>query len=479
MSEESENIFVNDALLKSNLTDLLGGKTPMPIEEQFVDDYGLPNDRNVSDSSEIQTEAVRDFLEEIPHWIIRWGMSVISFVLLAAFSISWFVHYPTVVNTEFRLTSENIPKAIIAKVDGRLEQLSVKENQMVKRGDILGYIESTANPAAIFVLEEELNKIDDLIEDGKYSKISIIPPSGDRNLGEVQNQYQNFQVVYGQISALFSDGFYQKRRSLLETDIAELERTNRKLEEQYKIYQRDVELAEKEFQMNQKLFSQKVIAPLEFYREESKFLAKKLPLKNIENAIINNNSLKNAKKTTILDLDNSTLQQKGSFQQNLNTLRSAIESWKNKYLLISPTDGNVYFSGLLQEKQNIKLGAEIMYIGTQKQEFFGEIRIPQTNFGKVKIGQKVLVKFQGYPFEEHGAVEGIIATISQLPSGGESPLDNTNYVATVKLPNGLKTNFNRTLSYKIGMTASAEIITEDLRLIERLFYQIRKIFVKK
>jgi HlyD family secretion protein len=264
----------------------------------------------------------------------------------------------------------------------------------------------------------------------------------------------------------------------LETDITELERTNRKLEEQYKIYQRDMELAEKEFQMNQKLFSQKVIAPLEFYREESKLLAKKLPLKNIENAIINNNSLKNTKKIQILDLDNNALQQKSSFQQNLNTLRSAIESWKNRYLLISPTDGNIYFSGLLQEKQNIKLGAEIMYVGTQNQEFFGEIRISQTNFGKVKIGQKVLVKFQGYPFEEFGAVEGKIATIAQLPS-----LDNTTgqpsaFIATVKLPNGLKTNFNKQLSYKIGMTASAEIITEELRLIERLFYQIRKIFVQ-
>ncbi len=471
MSEESENIFVNDALLKSNLADLLGGKTPVPTDERFEADYTL--DRNSSDSSDIQTEAVRDFLEEIPHWIIRWGMLVISFVLIAAFSISWFVHYPTVVNTEFRLTSENIPKPIIAKVDGRLEQLSVKENQKVKKGDVLGYIESTAKPDEILDLEKQLVKIDDLLQKEAYNQIGNIDLNGFKNLGEVQNQYQNFQVVYVQITTLFSDGFYQKRRNLLETDITELDRTNNKLKEQYQIYSRDVELAEKEFQMNQKLFSQKVIAPLEFYREESKLLAKKLPLKNIENVIINNNTLKNGKKTIILDLDNSILQQKGSFQQNLNTLRSAIESWKNRYLLISPTDGNIYFSGLLQEKQSLKVGTEIMYVGTQNQEFFGEIRILQTNFGKVKIGQKVLVKFQGYPFEEYGAVEGKIATIAQLPSS-----DNTNFIATVKLPNGLRTNFNKQLSYKIGMTASAEIITEDLRLIERLFYQIRKIFVQ-
>jgi len=470
MSEDSGNIIVNNALLKSNLADLLGGKTPMPND---VDDYALSYNRNENDASNIQTEAVRDFLEEIPSWIIRWGILVISFVLLAAFSISWFVHYPTVVNAEFRLTSENIPKPIIAKVDGRLEELSVKENQKVKKGEILGYIESTAKPNEILALGERLIEIDDLLRRQAYNQIGNVDLNGFKNLGEVQNQFQNFQVVYVQITTLFSDKFYQKRRNLLETDITELERTNRKLEEQYKIYQRDMELAEKEFQMNQKLFSQKVIAPLEFYREESKLLAKKLPLKNIENAIINNHTLKNAKKTSILELDNTTLQQKGSFQQNLNTLRSAIESWKNRYLLVSPTDGNIYFSGLLQEKQTLKIGTEIMYVGIQNQEFFGEIRIPQTNFGKVKVKQKVLIKFQGYPFEEYGAVEGKIATIAQLSS-----LDNTNFIATVKLTNGLKTNFNKQLSYKIGMTASAEIITEDLRLIERLFYQIRKIFVQ-
>jgi len=60
MSEDSGNIIVNNALLKSNLADLLGGKTPMPNDE---DDYALSYNRNDNDASNIQTEAVRDFLE--------------------------------------------------------------------------------------------------------------------------------------------------------------------------------------------------------------------------------------------------------------------------------------------------------------------------------------------------------------------------------------------------------------------------------
>ena len=103
-----------------------------------------------------------------------------------------------------------------------------------------------------------------------------------------------------------------------------------------------------------------------------------------------------------------------------------------------------------------------------------KISIPQTNFGKVKKGQRVLVKFQGYPFEEFGAVEGQVATIAQVPTA-----DNQSFMAVVSLPNGLKTSSNKRIVYKTGMTASAEIITEDLRLIERIFYQLKRAIYAK
>jgi len=101
----------------------------------------------------------------------------------------------------------------------------------------------------------------------------------------------------------------------------------------------------------------------------------------------------------------------------------------------------------------------------------GTLTIPQDNAGKIKVGQRVLIKFQSYPFEEYGMVEGVVSSIPQL-----STQDNKSFFALVKLPNGLKTNHNRLLTYSYGMTANAEIITEDLRLIERIFYTIRKVF---
>ncbi|GAB3956079.1 hypothetical protein GCM10028805_44810 [Spirosoma harenae] len=125
---------------------------------------------------------------------------------------------------------------------------------------------------------------------------------------------------------------------------------------------------------------------------------------------------------------------------------------------------------IIQENQVLKAGSEVMYVGViDKNQYFGELRIPQANFGRVKKGHEVLIKFQGYPFEEFGAVEGIIRSISQIPSP-----DNTYFSAIIELSKGLRTSYNKNLTCKTGMEASAEIITEDLRLIERILYQLRR-----
>ncbi|MFV0304709.1 MAG: hypothetical protein ACK5IC_04400 [Moheibacter sp.] len=57
-----------------------------------------------------------------------------------------------------------------------------------------------------------------------------------------------------------------------------------------------------------------------------------------------------------------------------------------------------------------------------------------------------------------------------------SPDVEGNYYVEVELPNGLKTPYNKQLIFDKEMQDSTEIVTEDLRLIERVFYQFREIF---
>ncbi|MDQ1087441.1 HlyD family secretion protein [Siphonobacter sp. SORGH_AS_1065] len=419
---------------------------------------------------EIQSEMIRDYLEEIPHWTLRWGIAMLAVILLAVGWLGWFIHYPSIVRADFTLTSTNSPKAIIPKIEGRLEKLFVKENQFVKADQVLAYLESTAKHAEVLRLERQLNQLQKLVEQNDYVRINLFPVSNFEHLGEVQNLYQTFQQSYVHIVALFSNGYYLNRKNNILKNIQGSQHLNQHLQDQYKIYARDAELAEKEFQINEKLFSDQVIAPLDLNHEESKALSKKIPLKNIESSMVNNALQINSSQRELLEWEQTVIEQKENFKQALLSLQSNIETWKNRYLLVAPTSGYVYFPAILQEKQVIKASVELMYIGKDNYSFMGEVRIPQDNFGKVQVRQKVLIKFQGYPFEEFGSVPGVVSTIANLPSS-----DNQYFIAVVTLPQGLRTDQQKNLSYKIGMKASAEIITEDLRLLERLFYQFRRI----
>ena len=426
------------------------------------------------DEIDTSSEAIHDYMEQIPSWILRWGISVIFLVLLSLGAISWFVHYPTLVTATFRLTSDNAPKPVVARAEGRLVKLFVKDNQPVLKDSILAFIEASADHAQVLALAQDLKNLQIKIEANNFELLNQFEANRFQKLGELQTAYQGFMQSYTQTLALFANGYYTKRKDYLRYELSDLEQNHDQFLEQYAMHKRDAELAKREFEINKKLYKDKVIATLDMQREESKYISKQLPVKQLEMAVTNNMTTQTQKQRELTELERQAIEQKAQFSQALNTLRSETENWQRRFILRAPVDGKTNFTVSLQENQVVKSGSEIMYVGGPQGNSFGEVTIPQTNFGKVKKGQRVLVKFQGYPFEEFGAVEGQVATIAQVPTA-----DNQSFMAVVSLPNGLKTSSNKRIVYKTGMTASAEIITEDLRLIERIFYQLKRAIYAK
>ena len=169
----------------------------------------------------------------------------------------------------------------------------------------------------------------------------------------------------------------------------------------------------------------------------------------------------------ITELENTIAQQKGIFEQALNTFKSQVDDWKKKYLLIAPINGKVAFAAFVQENQQLQANQTVCFINPGNSEYYAQIIIPQSNFGKVALGQQVLLKFPAYPFQEYGAVKGKIAFISHIPT-------DSGYLAKVVLTHGLLTNYKKQIQYRDGLVAQGEIITKDLRLLQRFYYGIVK-----
>jgi HlyD family secretion protein len=86
--------------------------------------------------------------------------------------------------------------------------------------------------------------------------------------------------------------------------------------------------------------------------------------------------------------------------------------------------------------------------------------------GKVKTGQTVNIKFSSYPFLEYGMVKGIVKSKSLVPSG-------VFYVLEIDLPDGLTTLYGKNLEFTQNMQGTAEIITDDLRLLQKIINPFR------
>lgn len=114
------------------------------------------------------------------------------------------------------------------------------------------------------------------------------------------------------------------------------------------------------------------------------------------------------------------------------------------------------------------LGKSLFTIVPETQQVFGQAKLAISRSGEVKAGQMVNIRLQNYPFEKYGMLTGIVETISLIPIDG-------NYLVKVNLPNGLKTTHSSELKVTGQLKGELEIITEDLRLLERIFYQFRKL----
>lgn len=226
-------------------------------------------------------------------------------------------------------------------------------------------------------------------------------------------------------------------------------------------------MSQKTFVANESLNKDKVIADFEYRVEKSKLIYKKLTLPQINAAITSNEAQQNEKQKEIAELKNTISQQKAVFYQSLYTFKSELEGWKQKYFLIAPVSGKVSFGSFIQENQQLQTNQVVCFINPGNSEYYAQLYVPQANFGKVKLGQEVLIKFPSYPFQEYGSVKGRIDFISNIPT-------DSGYLTKLSLPNALTTSYLKEVQFREGLQAQGEIITQNMRLLQRFYYNIIK-----
>jgi multidrug resistance efflux pump len=419
-------------------------------------------------SNELRSGEAQEILGNTPPAILQWSNTVFLFIVLALLVLAWFVRYPDVLQAPFRLTSVAAPKAVSSRLTGRLSRLRVFENQPVRAGELVGYLETTARPEEVLALAADLAALRQRLAAGRSTAVGLFGRKAYRQLGELQPAYQLFEQGLLQYESFLDRGFASKKKQIVLRELADLQQLMGILQKQTQLNQQDLLLSANNFAVQRRLHQQKVIPDFDFQQEQSKLLAKQMPVQQAEAAIMNNRSMQSAKQRELLELEKSFAEQNDLFLQTVSTLESAVQGWQSSYLLKAPTTGTIHFATFLEENQLVTANQELFYVSQQPLSQYVEVAIPQQNFGKIKSSQRVWLRFQGYEPTEFGLVEGRVSFISVLPNKDGA------FMAKVTLPQGLTTNYQKKLPYKMGMLGTADIITDETRLLERVFYNFRK-----
>ncbi len=423
----------------------------------------------------LRTEEVNEILTSTPKWIFRWGISVIFILILTGITLSYFIRYPDILTAEITLTTLNPPITLISKNSGKLTYLLVKNNDLVTKNQTIAVIENTANYEDILYLFKNGNT---LINELKLSDtIPLITIKDSLKVGELTPNYLMVLKSIKDLNLYKAVNPYNRQIALLKKDLVSYTELLAKYKQQESINKQQLTLVETDYNRDKTLFESKVISAREFDTKKREYLSALSSFEQIKitvsNAYIQINSIeKNILQLQIQDYQEQS-KLKNEFLQNLKSLVSEITKWKQLYLIESPIDGKISFFNIWAINQNIKTNDELFsVIPIQKQQFIGKCILPILNTGKLSIGQNVNIKLDNYPYNENGILQGIVTNISEVPN-------KDTYAIDVDLKNGLVTSYNKTLVYKEQMKGKAEIITKNISVMDRIFFNFKKLIDKK
>ncbi|UPZ16415.1 HlyD family secretion protein [Flavobacterium humidisoli] len=409
-----------------------------------------------------QSEYSKEILEKTPSWIISWGNSVFFIIIFILLLLTWVIKYPDIVVSEVEITSQNPPINIVSRTSGKLKELYFSDGQFIKKGQWIAVIENSANT-------EDMKEIDSLLNLPFEELIVKIPEKLE--LGESQLYFNNLIKFISQYK------FYKTYNPQLVGISSNKERINKvnNIQSDYN-YQKEIAKKEYEFKKGDylrysELFEKGVISKSDFEKMQIELLQTENRYKsfstNISNLESDKSLIKKDNAELILEKENQNIDYVTNISTAVQELKSQILNWKNKYLFEAPADGNINFFEVWKINQFVK-NEQVLFtlVQSEKGSYFARGKMATVGSGKVKKGQKVIIKLANYPSEEYGYLQGKINKITTVT--------NSNYYfINISLDNGLITNQNKKIKPN-NLVGQAEIITADLKLIERFVYILTK-----
>lgn len=425
---------------------------------------------------ELRSEEVQEVMNRVPSWILRCGLAVLLGIILILLVGSYWFKYPDVITAEVTVSMQEPPAYVVARSAGRLEQLYVTNGQVVEKETTLGVIENPAEVSDMLALRSRLQQWEKqgyALSSGK--ELFDVSGSTRQNLGEIQAAYAHFVTTLSEAWRISEMKYYSQKLLSQEKVLASQKKYYEQVQKQYLLAEQEYSLARSAYLRDSTLYHRQAMIITEFEQSGSKYLQSLQAKESARMAMTQVAMQIEQSNEALLDLRKQAFEEEQSQAVNLKNaveqLMAQLYSWEQRYVLKSPVGGKITFQRVWSPNQNVEAGETVFVVAPQGgSASIGKALLPLQGSGKVKAGQRVNVRLNNYPDQEFGYIRGEVASVSPLPTAEGM------YVVDIALPDGLKTNYGKILPLTREMKGNADIITEDLRLLERLIMPIKKIW---
>jgi len=418
-----------------------------------------------------RSEEIQHIIEKMP---TGFGIKVTVFVLILVacfFGLGWIIKYPDVITGSITVDASDAPIKLISSASGKLTLNNFRNFGYVNEGDWIGYIQNPANIEDVQKISRKISSLN-IKNPSSLKQVNSLPRNV--SLGELNIKYFSFLDAYIRAIQYKNANVFNEQDDVLKNMIAGHKKSISIYNEKLQITNKNLNLIEISHRRDSILLSKKVLSQAEHDRSEMSVMAARDAYQNllkeissVENQIgqaekqILQNSIQSNEKDKQLDIELIT---------TFTELEMSIKAWEQKYVFKAPMKGKVQFVKFWKNNQFIQQGEPVFTVLPVKNKVVGQMTLPSTGAGKVKVGQEVIIKLDNFPYTEYGTIAGVVSSISLIPnpvSTGNGTIDN--YLVNVDLPHSLKTNYGSTLAFKYESKGTGDIITNSRRLIQRLF----------
>jgi HlyD family secretion protein len=440
-----------------------------------------------SDTSQSALDAIPlikadEFLPSISRWTAFSGyflVGAIGFtVVLAAVT-----KYNVAVKAEATVRPSGDLRVVQAELEGTIKQIEIAENQTVRQGDIVAYLDDTK-------LQIQKNQLQASVQQGQLQLDQF----------DAQIRLLNAQIAAENRSI---DG------SIAAAE-AETRRNQRELEERQVTTQADFEEAEaslayarEEKNRYERLVRDGAVSDLQLREKETALRGAEARLERARAALNPTNASVNAAQeqvtqqvargqATIAELRKereSLIQRRSEIQTQLIRDRTQLEQTERDLegtVIRATTTGTVFKLNLSNFNQIVRVGDNIAQIAPNDAPLVIKASVANQDIDKVEVGQLAKVRVNACPYPDYGVLQGTVTAVAPDVSSQDNQTttstgsQNTNsssnsrsFEVTIQPDRPVLVRQNRECQIQAGMEASATIVSREETFLQFVLRKAR------